>query len=130
MGVWDKKRIVFVIVIMLPLPVFSESLCHNYEGFSEKGWRYDPVREDMKNYMRDHRMAPTKFKDSMPPDAIGKDYYQWLWGTQFGAAMRRAMIDKYCQGEAEPFTEPSKKESPEEFCGLDVMHLTVALPRA
>jgi hypothetical protein len=76
----------------------EEVNCDSRAGFIADGWQQKPVQAAMDAYLRDHRMRANWMHEPRPPDAVGRDYYEWLWTTDFGAAMKQALVQRFCAG--------------------------------
>jgi hypothetical protein len=52
----------------------------------------------MDDYLRAHRMRVHWLQEPRPPDAVGRDYYEWLWMHDFGTGMRAELVQRFCAG--------------------------------
>ncbi|RLT87362.1 MULTISPECIES: hypothetical protein [unclassified Ketobacter] len=90
------------ILMLLAQPVAAQPLCDDVEAFSADGWQLDPVQDAMDKYLRDHRMRANWRQQPAPPDQIGRDYYEWLWHSDFGAIMKAELMQRFCGSASEP----------------------------
>lgn len=91
------KAIWIVLTVLLCMEnLTAEVVCPSPEEFVDNGWESKMVQKDMDRYLRDHRMRVNWMQEPRPPNAVGKDYYEWLWIDEFGAAMKAELVEKYC----------------------------------
>lgn len=83
----------------------EDELCHDQALFIQDGWQQQTVQDAMDDYLRDHRMHANWLQEPVPPDQIGKDYYEWLWHNRFGATMKRQLVHRFCSGSAQKVTD-------------------------
>ena len=74
----------------------AQTVCQARSEFVETGWRQPAVQEAMDHYLRQHRMRANWLREPVPPDQIGRDYYEWLWHSEFGAGMKRELVQRFC----------------------------------
>jgi hypothetical protein len=79
----------------------ADEICKDRMEFEKNGWQLKPVQQAMDNYLRDHRMRVNWLHEPRPPDAVGRDYYEWLWTDEFGAGMKAGLVKYYCAGKAD-----------------------------
>jgi hypothetical protein len=79
----------------------ADKLCTDQMEFEKNGWQLRPVQQAMDIYLRDHRMRVNWLKEPRPPNAVGRDYYEWLWIDEFGAGMKAELVQRYCAGAAD-----------------------------
>ena len=84
----------------------ADGLCADRKEFEKNGWQLEPVQRAMDVYMRDHRMRANWMREPRPPDAVGRDYYEWLWINEFGARMKAELVRRYCGGAADSAVTP------------------------
>ena len=84
----------------------ADGLCADRMEFAKNGWQLKPVQQAMDIYLRDHRMRVNWLKEPRPPDAVGRDYYEWLWINEFGARMKAELVQRYCDGAADSGARP------------------------
>ncbi|MCO6413335.1 MAG: hypothetical protein J5I92_11360 [Thiogranum sp.] len=88
----------FAAGMLLLCDALADEICANKKEFEKNGWQLEPVQQAMDNTMRDHRMRANWLKQPRPPSAVGRDYYEWLWMSEFGAAMKADLVQHYCGG--------------------------------
>ena len=76
--------------------VAEETLCSERGEFIESGWQQQPVKDAMDRYLREHRIRINWQQEPRPPSAIGRDYYEWLWQANIGAAMKNELVARFC----------------------------------
>ena len=79
----------------------TDEICADQTEFEKDGWQLKPVQQAMDDYLRDRRMRVNWLKEPRPPSAVGRDYYEWLWMEEFGAAMKADLVQRYCGGAAD-----------------------------
>ena len=90
------KLAIATVIFLCPLLAHAESLCFDLEQFQEDGWHQPEVQAAMDDYLRQHRMRVNWLREPVPPDQIGKDYYEWLWHSGFGARMKQELMLRFC----------------------------------
>jgi hypothetical protein len=92
-----RKGVLAGILLSLVLSqALAEEICPDAEAFIADGWQHETVQDAMDDYLRDHRMRANWEKQPVPPDAIGRDYYEWLWFNEFGATMKHELVLYFC----------------------------------
>ncbi len=76
--------------------VFAAVDCSDPEAFLQTGWQQPEVQKAMDHYLRDHKMRVNWMQEPRPPNAVGRDYYEWLWSDEFGAAMKAELVARFC----------------------------------
>lgn len=89
-------RFAFIILLIAPQLLLADDLCEDRDVFLDDGWEHQAVKDAMDIYLREHRMHANWLDQPAPPDQIGRDYYQWLWHNNFGAAMKRNVVEQFC----------------------------------
>lgn len=84
------------ILLFFSTHLMGQSLCDDPEQFAQFGWQESQVQTAMDRYMREHRMRANWLNQPSPPDQIGRNYYEWLWSNNFGAAMKRELTGRFC----------------------------------
>ena len=74
----------------------ADEICTDKSEFEKDGWQLRPVQQAMDNYLRDHRMRVNWLNEPRPPNAVGRNYYEWLWIDEFGAGMKAELVQRYC----------------------------------
>ncbi len=74
----------------------AEVLCEDRDEFEKDGWQYSEVQSAMDSYLQQHKMRVRWLQEPIPPDQIGRDYYEWLWSGKFGAGMKRELMQRFC----------------------------------
>lgn len=74
----------------------ADNPCADPAMFAESGWQHPAVQDAMDDYLRDHRMRVNWLQEPRPPNAIGRDYYEWLWIDPFGARMKAGLVQRFC----------------------------------
>ncbi|HVL02611.1 MAG TPA: hypothetical protein VM553_22485 [Dongiaceae bacterium] len=99
-----NKRLLIACLLptcLLPALVVADELCADRDAFAQSGWQHEAVQDAMDNYMRDHRMRANWGSAPMGPDTVGRDYYEWLWMSDYGAKMKIEVMNRFC-GPAKP----------------------------
>jgi hypothetical protein len=78
----------------------ADQICRDKTDFEKNGWQLKPVRRAMDDYLRDHRIRVNWLHEPRPPNAVGRDYYEWLWIDEFGAGMKAELVQRFCEGAA------------------------------
>jgi hypothetical protein len=79
----------------------AAQICPDRAEFEKDGWQLEPVQRAIDVYLRDHRMRVNWMHEPRPPDAVGRDYYEWLWINEFGAGMKADLARRFCEGAAD-----------------------------
>lgn len=74
----------------------SDALCADRTLFEAEAWQHEEIQHAMDDYLLKHRMRARWMQEPIPPDQIGKDYYEWLWQSSFGAGMKQELVNRYC----------------------------------
>jgi hypothetical protein len=88
-----------MLLIMASVTQAAE-ICTSQMEFEKNGWQLKPVQQTMDNYLRDHRMRVNWLHEPRPLNAVGTDYYEWLWIDEYGARMKAELVQRYCAGAA------------------------------
>jgi hypothetical protein len=94
-----QKRFLIICLapaFLVPGLVVADELCADREAFAVSGWQHEAVQDAMDNYLRDHRMRANWGSAPMGPDTVGRDYYEWLWMSDFGAKMKADVMQRFC----------------------------------
>jgi hypothetical protein len=83
----------------------ADEICTDKSEFEKDGWKLRPVQQAMDNYLRDHRMRVNWLNEPRPPNAVGRDYYEWLWIDKFGVGMKAELVKRFCGGAADAGAE-------------------------
>jgi hypothetical protein len=97
---WLRLSVAGTLLILAP-DTRADGLCADRQELEKNGWQLKPVQRAMDMYMRDHRMRANWLREPRPPDAVGRDYYEWLWINPFGARMKAELVRRYCGGATE-----------------------------
>ncbi|MDT8386617.1 MAG: hypothetical protein RQ736_03840 [Thiogranum sp.] len=81
---------------LLSVTAGAGEICTDRIEFETSGWQLKEVQQAMDDYLRDHRMRANWLKEPRPPSAVGRDYYEWLWTSEFGAGMKAELVERYC----------------------------------
>ncbi|MGD8311865.1 MAG: hypothetical protein PVJ66_04650 [Gammaproteobacteria bacterium] len=96
---WFRRSVIVACLLLIVVPgTRADEICTDKEEFENNGWQLEPVQQAMDNYLRDHRMRVNWLKEPRPPNAVGRDYYEWLWIDEFGATMKADLVQRYCAG--------------------------------
>ncbi len=85
-----------LLLITVSATAGADEICTDKTEFEKSGWRLEEVQQAMDDYLRDHRMRANWLKEPRPPSAVGRDYYEWLWASEFGAGMKAELVERYC----------------------------------
>ena len=92
------KRIHYYLIPMLlclsPAALQAQPECEDSVEFAKNGWQSKAVQSDIDDYLRDHRMKVNWQQEPIPPDQIGRDYYEWLWSGKIGAKMKQELMQR------------------------------------
>jgi hypothetical protein len=83
----------------------ADEMCTDKTDFEKNGWQLKPVQRAMDDYLRDHRIRVNWLHEPRPPNAVGRDYYEWLWIDEFGAGMKAELVQRFCGGGADAGAE-------------------------
>jgi hypothetical protein len=83
----------------------ADEICIDKADFEKNGWQVKPVQRAMDDYLRDHRIRVNWLHEPRPPNAVGRDYYEWLWIDEFGAGMKAELMQQFCGGAADVGTK-------------------------
>lgn len=98
----SRLRLFAVVILLITgSATRAAEICTDKVGFERDGWQLKPVQQAMDDYLRDHRVRVNWLKEPRPPNAVGRDYYEWLWIDEFGAGMKTELVQRYCAGAAE-----------------------------
>lgn len=90
------RLFVVVMLVGMAAAIQADEICPDKADFEKNGWQLKPVQQAMNRYLRDHRMRVNWLHEPRPPNAIGRDYYEWLWIDDFGAAMKSELVCRFC----------------------------------
>jgi hypothetical protein len=76
----------------------ADEICTDRTDFEKSGWQLKPVQRAMDDYLRDHGIRVNWLHEPRPPNAVGRDYYEWLWIDEFGAGMKAELVRRFCGG--------------------------------
>jgi hypothetical protein len=76
----------------------ANEICTDKANFERNGWQLKPVQRAMDDYLRDHRIRVNWLHEPRPPNAVGRNYYEWLWIDEFGAGMKVKLVQQFCGG--------------------------------
>ena len=76
----------------------ADEICTDKVDFERNGWQLKPVQRAMDDYLRDHRIRVNWLHEPRPPNAVGRNYYEWLWIDEFGAEMKVKLVQRFCGG--------------------------------
>ncbi len=74
----------------------EDQVCAEKADFVKDGWRVQEVQDAMDNYLRDHKVRANWLDKPAAPAMIGRDYYEWLWHSDFGAGMKSYLVSQFC----------------------------------
>ena len=102
-------RVLALLLVLQTGAVMAEPVCPSPEEFAVDGWRHPEVQSAMDDYLRDRRTRVNWLQEPRPPNAIGREYYEWLWIDEFGAAMKAEMEKRFCAaGSADVMEAPEE----------------------
>ena len=76
----------------------ADEICTDKKNFEKNGWQLKPVQRAVDDYLRDHRIRVNWLHEPRPPNAVGRNYYEWLWIDEFGAEMKVKLVQRFCGG--------------------------------
>ena len=79
----------------------ADEICTDKANFERTGWQLKPVQRAMDNYLRDHRIRVNWLHEPRPPNAVGRNYYEWLWIDEFDAGMKTELVQRFCVSAAD-----------------------------
>lgn len=91
-------KLVLIFMMLWTHAARATTLCPDTDAFLASGWEQPEVQDAMDDYLRDHRIRVNWQQEPQPPNAVGRDYYEWLWIDEFGAAMKAELVDRFCSG--------------------------------
>ncbi|HEX4940692.1 MAG TPA: hypothetical protein VFX11_18605 [Candidatus Kapabacteria bacterium] len=89
-------RQILMLLALSPVAALADDICPDPVAFIDAGWQHESVQDAMDDYLRDHRMRANWGQEPVPPDAVGRDYYEWLWISEFGAKMKGELVQRFC----------------------------------
>ena len=98
---WRILVLAAAVLLGVPSAPHADEICKDKADFEKNGWQLKPVQRAMDDYLRDHRMRVNWLHEPRPPNAVGRDYYEWLWMDEFGAGMKAQLVRRFCGGAAE-----------------------------
>ena len=77
----------------------TDEICTDKAEFEKNGWQLKLVQQAMDDYLRDHGIRVNWLHEPRPPpNAVGRNYYEWLWIDEFGAGMKVKLVQRFCGG--------------------------------